>query len=56
MTTDRYRRPDRAATVQAALCRLQRAERRRTREPHERRGVRGLTLDEVTSLLAKAAA
>src|SRR5918994_329362 len=53
MTTDRYRRPDRAATVQAALCRLQRAERRRTREPHERRGVRGLTLDEGTSLLAK---
>ena len=59
MTTDRYRRPDRAATVQAALCRLQRAERRRTREPHERRGGRGgrgLTLDEATSLLAKAAA
>jgi hypothetical protein len=56
MTTDRYRRPDRAATVQPALCRLQRAERRRTREPHEGRGVRGLTLDEATSLLAKATA
>ena len=55
MTTDRYRRPDRAATAQAALRPLQRAEQWRTREPHERRGVRGLTLDEVASLLAKAA-
>jgi hypothetical protein len=80
--------------VQAALCRLGRAGRRRMREPHEQgralgwrlgrcthgsrqghyglattpgadrvgnwaprgRGVRGLTLDEATSLLAKAAA
>ncbi len=94
MTTNRYRRPDRAATVQAALCRLERAERRRMREPREQgralgwrlgrcthgrrrgqygltttlgadrvgnwaprgRGVRGLTLDEVGSLLARAAA
>jgi hypothetical protein len=43
MTTNRDRRPDRAATVQAALRRLERAER-------------GLTLDEVESLLAGAAA
>jgi hypothetical protein len=56
MTTNRYRRPDRAATVQAALCRLQRAKRGSTREPHERRGGRGLMLDEVGLLLAKAAA
>jgi hypothetical protein len=48
--------PDRAATVQAALCRLQRAKRGSTREPHERRGGRGLMLDEVGLLLAKAAA
>ena len=92
MTTNRYRRPDRAATVQAALRRLERAER--GREPHEQgkalgwrlgrwthgsrrgqygltttpgadrvgnwtprgRGGRGLTLDEVGSLLARAAA
>jgi hypothetical protein len=32
MTTNRYRRPDRATTVQAALCRLERAERGRIRE------------------------
>ena len=32
MTTNRYRRPDRAATVQAAPCRLERAERGRQRE------------------------
>ncbi len=94
MTTNRYRRPDRAATVQAALRRLERAERGRQREAREQgralgwplgrgthgrrrgqygltttpgadrvenwaprgRGGRGLTLDEVTSLLAKAAA
>ncbi len=56
MTTNRYRRLDRAATVQATLCRLQRAKRRRTREPHERRGVRGLTLDKVGSLPARVAA
>jgi hypothetical protein len=43
MTTNRYRRSDRAATVQAALRRLQRAER-------------GLTLDEVGSLLARVVA
>jgi hypothetical protein len=54
MTTTWYRRPDRAATVQAAPCRLQRAEP--GREPHERRGGRGLTLDEVTSLSARVAA
>jgi hypothetical protein len=52
MTMNRYRRPDRAATVQAALCRLVMAERGRTREPHERRGVHGLMLDEVGSVLA----
>ena len=96
MTTDRYRRSDRAATVQAALRRLERAKRgrKRKRELPEQgralgwrlgrcthgsrrgqygltttpgtdrvgnwaprgRGVRGLTLDEVGSLLARAAA
>jgi hypothetical protein len=56
MTTNRHRRPDRAAAVQAAFRRLERAKRGSTREQHERRGVRGLTLDEVGSLLARAAA
>jgi hypothetical protein len=94
MTTNRYRRPDRAATVQAALRRLERAERGRQREAREQgralgwrlgrcthgrrrgqyglttipgadrvenwaprgRGGRGLTVHEVGSLPARAAA
>jgi hypothetical protein len=94
MTTNRHRRLDRAATVQAALRRLEMAKRKRKREPREQgralgwrlgrcthgrrrgqyglattpgadrvgdwaprgRGGRGLMLDEVGSVPARAAA
>jgi hypothetical protein len=48
MTTNRYRRPDRAATVRAALRRLEMAERRRQREAREQGGALGWRLGRCT--------
>jgi hypothetical protein len=48
MTTNRYRRPDRAAAVQAALRRLEMAERGRKREAREQGRALGWRLRRCT--------